>query len=91
MSDVNCSVRMTADGIDVADYSRVFVPFMRLDNSRSKETGGFGLGLSIVRRIAYWHAGRAEVGASVKLGGACMSIKLPQRQDNLTRSLLFNS
>ena len=63
-----------------SEYGRVFSPFTRLDESRNRSTGGFGLGLSIVRRIAYWHGGRAIAGRSDKLGGANMMIRLPVHQ-----------
>ena len=52
-----------------ADWERLFTPFLRLDDSRTRASGGHGLGLSIVRRIIYWHAGRALIGRSESLGG----------------------
>lgn len=67
-------------GIPESQYGRVFAPFTRLDESRHRSTGGFGLGLSIVRRIAYWHGGRAIAGRSEDLGGASMMIRLPVHQ-----------
>jgi two-component system sensor histidine kinase RstB len=67
-------------GIPEMEYGRVFAPFTRLDESRNRSTGGFGLGLSIVRRIAYWHGGRAIASRSEVLGGANMMIRLPVRQ-----------
>ena len=84
----SCVVTVEDDGpgIPEMEYGRVFAPFTRLDESRSRSTGGFGLGLSIVRRIAYWHGGRAIAGRSEVLGGANMMIRLPVRQ--LTGSLL---
>ncbi|MDC9719412.1 MAG: ATP-binding protein [Gammaproteobacteria bacterium] len=74
------SVEDDGPGISEADYGRVFAPFTRLDESRHRSTGGFGLGLSIVRRIAFWHGGRAIAGRSKELGGAKMIIKLPVKQ-----------
>ncbi|MDT4890943.1 Sensor protein RstB [compost metagenome] len=53
---------------------------MRLDDSRTRASGGHGLGLSIVRRIIYWHAGRAQIGRSETLGGARFSLVWPRRQ-----------
>ncbi|MFM0211953.1 ATP-binding protein [Paraburkholderia sediminicola] len=63
-------------GIPLADRSRVFEPFHRLDSSRDRHTGGFGLGLAIVRRVALVHGGdvRLEEAAS---GGARFVITLP--------------
>lgn len=44
-------------GIPMADMDRVFEPFHRLENSRSRETGGTGLGLPITRNIMRAHGG----------------------------------
>jgi signal transduction histidine kinase len=44
-------------GIPAADLERVFEPFVRLENSRSRETGGAGLGLAIARSIFRAHGG----------------------------------
>ena len=74
------TVEDDGEGIPESEYGRVFSPFTRLDQSRSRSTGGFGLGLSIVRRIAYWHGGRAIAGRSRALGGANMMIRLPVQQ-----------
>lgn len=82
LDEQHCEVYVCDDGpgIPAKDYGTVFAPFSRLDESRSRDTGGFGLGLSIVRRIAYWHGGRAEAGRCQCLGGARMSLRLPLRQ-----------
>lgn len=66
-------------GIPDADRARVFQPFTRLDDSRTRASGGYGLGLSIVARIAYWHGGRARVGES-DMGGAKFSFLWPRLQ-----------
>lgn len=65
-------------GIHESDYARLFVPFARLDNSRSRHSGGSGLGLAIVQRIAEWHGGKAVISTSA-LGGARITIEWPQR------------
>lgn len=85
---VSCSVGTDTCRVDVEDdgpgipeehWDKVFTAFARLDDSRTRSSGGYGLGLSIVRRIAYWHGGRAMVSRSETLGGACFSLIWPRR------------
>ena len=56
-------------GVPPADRERIFEPFVRLDESRDRGTGGAGLGLAIVKRVAASHKGTIEVQQS-PLGGA---------------------
>ncbi len=65
-------------GIAPEQFDEVFKPFVRLDKSRAKDDGGFGLGLAIVQRIVQWHQGDCKV-AQAKLGGARFELILPQR------------
>ena len=44
-------------GIPEADMEKVFKPFVRLEQSRNKDTGGVGLGLAIARSIVRSHGG----------------------------------
>jgi signal transduction histidine kinase len=57
--DHGVTVRVADDGpgIPEADLPHVFEPFYRVDRSRSRHTGGYGLGLSICRRTAQAHGG----------------------------------
>ncbi len=57
------TVRVTDDGVGIppSDIERVFEPFYRVDPSRSKTSGGYGLGLSICKRVMEAHGGRIEV------------------------------
>lgn len=64
-------------GIPKSEQENIFKPFTRLDSSRTRDTGGYGLGLSIVQKIAKWHGGKVSVTAS-KLGGARFSLKWPK-------------
>lgn len=67
------------EGIPEADRDRVFKAFTRLDGSRNRDTGGYGLGLAIVARIAGLHGGTASAGQSATLGGARLTIAWPSR------------
>ncbi|MEK9711791.1 MAG: ATP-binding protein [Thalassolituus sp.] len=80
VSDDICRVDVEDDGpgIPEEDWDRVFSAFARLDDSRTRASGGYGLGLSIVRRIMYWHSGRAQVDRSPELGGARFSLIWPR-------------
>ncbi|MFN7009887.1 MAG: ATP-binding protein [Allorhizobium sp.] len=60
-SDVVISIDDKGPGIPDADLSRVFEPFTRLEQSRSRETGGVGLGLPIARAILHAHGGTVEL------------------------------
>ncbi|UVJ42938.1 ATP-binding protein [Pseudomonas sp. LS1212] len=78
-----CRVDVEDDGPGVPEsaWEKLFTPFLRLDDSRTRASGGHGLGLSIVRRIIYWHDGRASISKSEALGGACFSLAWPRYQD----------
>ncbi len=65
------------EGIPEAARATIFRAFTRLDTSRNRETGGFGLGLAIVARIASLHRGRVIAGASGQLGGARLALEWP--------------
>jgi signal transduction histidine kinase len=71
------TVEDDGEGIPESDRNTVFRAFTRLDTSRNRETGGFGLGLAIVARIASLHRGRALAGASTSLGGARLAMEWP--------------
>ncbi|WP_248807913.1 ATP-binding protein, partial [Klebsiella pneumoniae] len=51
-------------GIPEEDRKRIFDAFARLDDSRTRASGGYGLGLSIVSRIAYWFGGTVGIDES---------------------------
>jgi len=65
------------EGIPEVDRMSIFRAFTRLDNSRNRDTGGFGLGLAIVARIAALHRGRVIAEASANLGGAKLALEWP--------------
>ena len=63
-------------GIPETDRERVFEPFLRLDRSRTKRTGGYGLGLSICKRIMEAHGGSIRV-ESAEHHGASFVLTFP--------------
>jgi two-component system, OmpR family, sensor kinase ParS len=64
-------------GIPEVDRTSIFRAFTRLDDSRNRDTGGFGLGLAIVARIAALHRGRVVAETSASLGGAKLALEWP--------------
>lgn len=64
-------------GIAEEDRQKIFEAFARLDDSRTRASGGYGLGLSIVSRIAYWFGGSIDVDQSPHLGGARFTMQWP--------------
>ena len=56
-------VRISDDGPGIPEGSResIFEPFARLDTSRDRQSGGYGLGLAIARRILQRHGGNIHV------------------------------
>jgi signal transduction histidine kinase len=63
-------------GVPQQELSRVLEPFYRLDDSRSRETGGAGLGLAIVRSIVQSHGGTLVL-SNRRAGGLRVTITLP--------------
>ncbi len=74
------SVEDDGHGIAEADREKVFIPFARLDDSRTRSTGGYGLGLSIVSRIAFWFHADLAVDESPTLKGARFTMTWPVKQ-----------
>ena len=70
------SFRDTGTGIPTEDLDRIFDRFARADPGRSRHTGGFGLGLSIVRAIVEAHLGTVHVTSQVDMG-TTFEIDLP--------------
>lgn len=82
------SVEDDGQGISEADREKVFIPFSRLDDSRTRASGGYGLGLSIVSRIAFWFNGSMKVDESPELGGARFVMTWPVKP--LTQTIAAN-
>lgn len=76
-------------GIDPALAPQVFEPFVRLDQSRDRRTGGAGLGLAIVRSIARHHGGEVQLLPSEV--GARFCLTLPVHLDTSRHQPLTES
>ena len=63
-------------GIPEDEYKNVFKPFYRLDKSRSLNTSGVGLGLSISEDIIISHGGTIQLGKG-KYSGLQVKVSLP--------------
>jgi signal transduction histidine kinase len=77
--DGNVSVLVVDDdgpGIAETDRARVFERFTRLSASRSRDTGGAGLGLAVVQRIAEQHGALVRIDRSPH-GGARLEVRFP--------------
>jgi signal transduction histidine kinase len=70
-------VRDRGPGIPPAELERVFEPFYRLEGSRSRDTGGTGLGLTIARSIAQAHGGQLVL-ENLAGGGLAARLTLPR-------------
>ena len=77
-TDGGTCIEVLDDGPGIPQEAReaILEPFSRLDESRSRESGGVGLGLAIVRRIMAAHNGGVRIDDS-PLGGAQFSLDFP--------------
>jgi two-component system OmpR family sensor kinase len=76
LGGVEIAVEDDGPGIPAAERERIFEPFYRLDRSRDRATGGFGLGLSIAQKAVALHGGALGI-EDAALGGARFVITLP--------------
>ncbi len=73
---VELEVEDHGEGMSAEDVARAFTPFFRADTSRDRASGGVGLGLSLTRKIAEAHGGRAQL-RSRPGGGTVVWLTLP--------------
>ena len=66
-------------GIPDSEQARVFEPFVRLESSRNSDTGGTGLGLTLVKAIAHGHSGNVTLENRPE-GGLRARLTLPRDQ-----------
>ncbi len=70
----------TGSGIPASEVGRIFGRFTRVDQGRSRKTGGFGLGLAVVKAIAEAHNGSVRVRSTVG-EGSLFELELPASSD----------
>ncbi|WP_428618996.1 tetratricopeptide repeat protein [Shewanella sp.] len=73
---ITVSIEDDGPGIPSEQRERVFEPFVRLDQSRCRDSGGIGLGLALAKKICEAHGGTLTVSSS-HLGGAKLSLHCP--------------
>ncbi|GBR50824.1 two component sensor histidine kinase [Neokomagataea thailandica NBRC 106555] len=81
---VDIQVSDNGPGIPESERERVLTPFYRLEGSRSRQTGGIGLGLAIVLREVQREGGTFRLGQGdvhKGYGGLCAMISLPYEKD----------
>lgn len=91
---IHMSVEDDGPGVPVEERDRIFKPFARIDDSRTRHhesAGGYGLGLAIVSRIMQWHRGHITVGAAPELGGAQFILSLARYHPPAETSLVPSS
>jgi signal transduction histidine kinase len=76
-SAVTVRIRDRGVGIPAEEIPNLFEPFYRIDRSRSRETGGYGLGLSLCKRIMEAHGGTIDITSSPGEGTE-VSLALPR-------------
>jgi len=75
------SVEDDGKGIPVDKRDEIFSPFIKLDSTRSREQGHFGLGLAISAKVMDWHNGKITVTAGEQLSGARFSLLFPTQNN----------
>ncbi len=71
------TIEDSGPGIPQDELDKVFAPFYRLERSRSRETGGAGLGLAVARTVIRGHGGEVTL-ANRAQGGLRQEVVLPR-------------
>ena len=79
LSDASIQIQVLDHGMGISPEAlpHIFEPFYRADPSRSRDSGGYGLGLSLVSKIAAAHGGSVTV-ESQPGQGSCFTVTLPR-------------
>jgi signal transduction histidine kinase len=82
-AEIIFAVKDSGSGIPAAEIGQIFERFTRVGTGRSRETGGFGLGLAVVKAIAEAHHGSVQVRSTVGVGSE-FELALPASNGHLT-------
>ncbi len=77
--DITITVDDGGPGIADEEIEKVFTPFYRLERSRSRDTGGVGLGLAVARAVIREHGGDITL-SNRHEGGLRQTVMLPRNQ-----------
>jgi two-component system osmolarity sensor histidine kinase EnvZ len=77
--DVELRVIDRGPGIPAEQREAIFEPFHRLDASRSRSTGGSGLGLAVVRQLCLAYGWKIDIDTAEGQRGACFRVRLPRK------------
>jgi len=76
--NITITVDDDGPGIPATEIEKVFTPFYRLERSRSRDTGGVGLGLAVARAVIREHGGDITL-SNRPQGGLRQTVVLPRR------------
>jgi len=78
---IRITIRDFGPGFNTDDLEKVTEPFFRTSQSRSRDSGGFGLGLYLCKQIVLAHAGLLEI-KNHPDQGAVVSVEIPLKQNS---------
>ncbi|HHF7343818.1 TPA: two-component system sensor histidine kinase CpxA [Legionella feeleii] len=81
-SEIHINIEDNGPGVPEEQLERIFNPFYRVDTSREKKTGGYGLGLAIAQQAIKLHHGNIQA-MNRKEGGLLVRISLPILENQL--------
>jgi two-component system phosphate regulon sensor histidine kinase PhoR len=76
---IKITVEDSGSGIPVKDASRIYERFYRVDRSRSRDTGGTGLGMAIVKHVISRHHGELKIESTLGVGSE-FSLSFPHQR-----------
>jgi len=82
LNEARLTVWDTGIGIDESDLPKLFNPFVQIDSTLSRQYGGTGLGLALVKRMVELHGGRVEVTSTPEIGSR-FTLVLPWHESDM--------